>query len=207
MKTLRIYPSSINSNFIEEAAESLRRGSMMAYPTDTYYALGCAALNNGAIERLCRIKGVNPARETLSVVCADISQASEYAHIDNHAYAILRRYLPGPFTFILPISSRLPKVFKGRKQVGIRVPGNAIARALAAELGAPLLSTSITACIPEGETEVEPEVVAAYLEESGHDIGLMIDGGAGLCQGSTVVDLTDSRAPQIIRQGIGVFND
>ena len=132
MKTLRMYPSSINDRYLDEVAECLRSGGIIIYPTDTLYAMGCDALNNGAIERLCRIKGVNPQKQTLSVVCDGISMASEYARIDNEAFRILRRNLPGPFTFVLPAASSLPKVFKGRKEVGIRVPDNPIATAIAA---------------------------------------------------------------------------
>lgn len=206
MKTLRIYPTSINTRHIEEAASCLRSGGIIAYPTDTFYALGCSALNNSAIETLCRIKGINPAKETLSVVCADISQASEYARIDNYVYSILRRHLPGQFTFILPASTRLPKVFKGRKEVGIRVPDNAIARALAEELGAPLLSTSITAGCDSGFDEVDSGIVADSIENIA-DIEIMIDGGDGRCHGSTIVNLTDSRSPEIVRQGAGTFEE
>lgn len=202
MKTLRIYPTSVNDRFIEEAAEALRRGEIIIYPTDTFYALGCSALSNSAIDRLCHLKGINPQKENLSVVCSDISQASEYARIDNKAFTILRRNLPGPFTFLLPTSPKLPKVFKGRRIVGIRIPDNEIARRLADELGNPLLSTSITNCHSDGDYTVTAEAVtAAY--ESIDAVSLMIDGGEGLCSGSTVVDLVDSSGPQIIRQGLG----
>lgn len=202
MNSLRIYPSSINRRFLEEAATALRDGKIIIYPTDTYYALGCSALDNRAIERLCRAKGINPLKETLSVVCADISQASEYARIDNKAYSLMRRHLPGPFTFILPAATTLPKVFKGRRTVGIRVPDNEIARALAEELGNPLLSTSITAGCYEGATEVAADVIEAEFEGN-DEVALMINGGEGGCMGSTVIDLTDSSDPVIVRQGAG----
>ena len=143
MRTLRMYPSSINERYLDEVADCLRAGGIIIYPTDTLYAVGCDALNNGAIERLCRIKGVNPQKQTLSVVCDGISMASEYARIDNEAFRILRRNMPGAFTFILPAATSLPKVFKGRKEVGIRVPDNQIAMAIAARLGHPILSSSL----------------------------------------------------------------
>ena len=131
MKTLRIYPTSINDRYLDEVVDCLRDGGVIIYPTDTLYAIGCDALNNSAIERLCKIKGVNPQKQVLSVVCDGISMASEYARIDNEAFRILRTNLPGPFTFILPAATSLPKVFKGRKEVGIRVPDNPISRAIA----------------------------------------------------------------------------
>lgn len=204
MKTLRIYPTSINLQYIDEAVAVLRRGGLIIYPTDTFYAIGCSALNNGAIERLCQAKGINPQKVTLSVVCSDISQASEYARIDNYAFRMLRDNLPGPFTFILPASTSLPKVFKGRRNVGIRIPDNAIATALAEALGNPLLSTSITLNADSGDDEIEADTIELEYQ---HDssIALMIDGGTGRLTGSTVVDLTDSNSPEIVRQGLGTL--
>lgn len=196
MKQLRMYPSSLNDRFLDEAVECLQDGGVIIYPTDTLYALGCDALNNGAIERLCKIKGVDPRRQTLSVVCDGISMASEYARVDNEAFRILRSNLPGPFTFILPASTSLPKVFKGRKEVGIRVPANPIVTALAGRLGHPLLSTSI----PQDEDGVDPATVALEYEGVA---ALLIDGGEGEGVPSTVVDITDSRNPEIIREGKG----
>ncbi len=196
MKQLRMYPTSLNDRFLDDAVGCLEEGGIIIYPTDTLYALGCDALNNGAIERLCRIKNVDPRRQTLSVVCDGISMVSEYARVDNEAFRILRVNLPGPFTFILPASTKLPKVFKGRKEVGIRVPDNPIARALAERLGHPLLSTSI----PQDEDGMDPVAVA---EEYEGVASLLIDGGEGDGQPSTVVDITDSHEPVIIREGKG----
>lgn len=205
MKTLRIYPSSINSRFIAEAADALRRGQLIIYPTDTLYAIGCDATSQGAIERLCRLKGLNPQKNTLSIVCADISQASEYARIDNRAFSVLRRYTPGHFTFILPASTSLPKIFKGRRQVGVRIPDNDIARAIAEELGHPLMSTSIPSDgLSDDELTSADEIMLRY--ESNPEISLMIDGGLGSDTPSTIIDITDSSAPEIVRQGAGIFD-
>lgn len=201
MKVVKIYPTSINDRFIEQAVEELRNGNLIVYPTDSVYALGCDALNSGAIEKLCATKGLNPLKETLSIICADISQASEYARIDNRAFKVLKTNLPGPFTFVLPAATSLPKVFKGRRTVGVRVPDNAIAVALAAELGHPLMTTSLP--LPAGETHedyVRPEVIGLLMENCA---SMMIDGGDGGVELSTVVDLTDSSSPEIIRQGAG----
>ncbi|MDE6574499.1 MAG: threonylcarbamoyl-AMP synthase, partial [Muribaculaceae bacterium] len=130
--------SSPDSRIVERAVEALRNGKVIIYPTDTLYALGCDALNARAIEKLCRIKGINPEKNVLSIVCSDLSQAASYARIDNRIYRLLKTYLPGPFTFILPASTSLPKVFKGRKSVGIRIPDCEMARAIAREMDGPI---------------------------------------------------------------------
>lgn len=209
MKILTIYPGSVNDRHIAEAVGVLRDGGIIIYPTDTLYAFGCDALNNRAIERLCHLKGLNPAKNLLSVVCSDISQAAEYARIDNHAFRILKQYLPGPFTFILPSSTTLPKVFKGRKSVGIRVPDNEIALALARELGNPLMTSSIPLddFADTGYVEaVDPRSVALKYENEG-EIELAINGGEGSTEPSTVVDILDSTSPEIIRPGLGEFEN
>lgn len=204
MKVLKIYPTSINSRFIEEAVGELRDGGIILYPTDTLYALACSALNQSAIDRLCRVKGLNPQKEFLSIVCSDISQASEYARIDNAAFRILKNNLPGPFTFILPASTVLPKAFKGRKTVGVRVPDNPIATALAAELGHPLLTTSVSPDADSSPESVsEPDVVSLNYSDK---VALMIDGGRIAGVPSTIIDITDSSSPVLIREGAGVLN-
>lgn len=200
MKILKIYPTSINDLYINEAVDALRDGQIIVYPTDTLYAIGCDALNNHAIERICRIKGINPAKTNLSIVCHDIAQAAEYARIDNRAFHILKSNLPGPFTFILPASTTLPKVFKGRKTVGIRIPDNAIATAIAREMGTPLLTTSIQWDADDPDEAIEPESIAMRYADVA---ALLIDGGHGHTTPSTIVDLTDSTEPQLLRQGMG----
>lgn len=203
MKLLKIYPDNINDRHIAEVVETLRGGGIVIYPTDSLYAIGCDALNNSAIERICRLKGINPAKENLSVVCADISQASEYARIDNRAFSLLKRYLPGACTFLLPAATTLPKVFKGRKTVGVRIPDNAIARRLAEALGNPVLSTSIKWDRDAPDEGRDPESIA--LNYSG-TVDCMIDGGDGALIPSTVVDCTDSSAPVVTRDGAVRFD-
>lgn len=202
MEYLTIYPSSIDERAIARAADALAEGQIIIYPTDTLYALACDALSNRAIERLCAIKGINPDKQLLSIVCADISQASEYARIDNNAFSTLKGHLPGPFTFILPASTRLPKVFKGRKTVGIRVPDNDIALALARALGHPILSASVEVDPDNPEEAANPDSLEMNYDGQA---SLIIDGGEGGTQPSTIIDLTDSSDPQIIRQGKGDF--
>lgn len=201
MKMLKIYPGSINSRFIDEAVDVIRSGGIVIYPTDTLYALGCDALNNKAVEKLCRLKGINPDKQLLSVVCASLSQAAEYAKIDNRAFAYLKEYLPGPFTFVLPASSALPKIFKGRRTVGIRIPDNPITLALTEAAGGPLLSTSV-AVDSDIYNNVDPEAIAVAYNNMAD---LIIDGGESVAEGSTVVSLLDSASPGIIREGKGVF--
>ena len=122
MKSYRMYASSINDRYIDEIVETLRRGGVVVYPTDSTYAIGCDALSNRAVERVCRMRGINPAKQRLSMVCADISQAARYARIDNRDFAMLRQNTPGPFTFLFRAASTLPRAFKGRKIVGVRIP-------------------------------------------------------------------------------------
>ena len=202
MRILKMYISNINDRFMDEVIDTLRNGGIIIYPTDTLYAIGCNALNNNAIERICKIKGINPQRTNLSIVCSDISQASQYARIDNRAYQLLRENLPGAFTFILPAASTLPKVFKGRKTVGVRGPDNVIAREIASRLGNPILTTSIE-WDDEPEDGTNPQSIAMKYE---NDVDIVIDGGYGELAPSTIVDCTDSANPEITREGKGELN-
>lgn len=202
MKIFKSYGSTPDSRAIAEAVQAMRDGQIIIYPTDTLYAFGCDGLNNRAVERLCRIKGIEPSKNLLSIVCADISEAAEYARIDNTAFRILKSYLPGPFTFILPASLKLPKVFKGRKSVGIRIPDNAFARELARELGGPIMTSSVIADEDDDITNAE-NIALRY--DGYPDLDLTIDGGNGHAIGSTVVDLTESAEPTVLRQGLGEY--
>lgn len=198
MKHLEIFGESVNSRHIDDAVRILRDGGVVIYPTDTIYALGCDALNNKAVERLCRLKGINPDKQLLSIVCASLSQAAEYARIDNKAFRLMKDSLPGPFTFILPAANSLPKVFKGRKTVGVRIPDNKIALALAESLGNPVMTTSVA--VDENISEIIPSELALAYQ---HDADLLIDAGEGATTPSTIVDCMDSSSPEIIRQGLG----
>jgi tRNA threonylcarbamoyl adenosine modification protein (Sua5/YciO/YrdC/YwlC family) len=200
MNVLQMFPTSLNERYLDIATEVLRNGGIIVYPTDTLYAIGCDALNRRAIERICAIKGINPQKTNLSIICSDFSQAAEYARIDNHAFKIMKEYLPGPFTFLLPAASTLPKIFKDRKVVGVRIPDNAIATQLAATLGNPLLTTSIQWDNEYPDEAIDPQSVQYRYRDIAD---LFIDGGDGSTEPSTVVDLTDSTSPQIVRQGAG----
>ena len=193
MRILRIYPTSINSQYIDDAVKRLRDGQTLIFPTDTLYAIGCDALNSAAIAEVCRIKGINPQKTPLSVICSSMSQAADYARIDNRAFRLMKDNLPGPFTFLLPAATSLPKAFKGRHTVGIRIPSNPIATALAEALGHPILTTSV----PQTDDDT-PEAIAMRYD---NEASAMIDGGE--CPGipSAIVDCTDSANPEIVREG------
>lgn len=199
MKSLRIYTGNINMRFIDEAVEALEQGSLIIYPTDTLYAIGCDVTNQRAIEHVCRIKGIDPRRQQLSILCADMSQAARFARIDNRAFDIMRRNLPGPFTFILPPATTLPKAFKGRKEVGVRIPDDDVARCLAESLGRPLLTTSIITGSSNSDDyhTTMMEIADSYKS----DIPLLIDSGARDCIPSAIIDIMDPGSPTILRQG------
>ena len=196
----RIYTENPSPKEIEAAVDILRNGGVIIYPTDTLYAFGCDALNVRAVERVCEIKGCNPNKKCLSIICSGFSDISTYAKVDNSLFKLMKRNIPGAFTFILPATTSLPKIYKNRKEVGIRVPDNEIALELTRILGNPLLSTSVRV---EDENEEEYMTDPELLDERfGHLVDLVIDGGYGGIVPSTVVNCLDSE-PEIIRQGKG----
>lgn len=199
MKILKILSDNPNQRYIDMAAEAMRRGEIVIYPTDTLYGLGCDALNNNAIEKICRLKGIKSEKTNLSIICHNLSEVAKYAKVNNQQFRILKDNLPGPFTFILSALSKLPKAFKGRKTVGIRIPDNAIALALAEALGNPIMTSSVRDPNSDEDYICEPELIAERFEA---DVTIVIDGGRSGMEPSTVVDITDDE-PEIIRQGLG----
>ena len=198
--TLKLYEKNNARRDIDRIVDILNQGGVIIYPTDTTYALGCHALKERAIERVCDIKRLDTKHHLLSIVANDISSISEYVKIDNDTFRLMRNNLPGPFTFILPAGNRLPKIFKNRKEVGIRIPDNNITREICEALGSPLLSTSIK--IGENE-EVEYMTLPELIDEKYGDlVDLIIDGGEGGTEQSTIVSCMDGE-PEIIRQGKG----
>ena len=197
MRVLPIIEDNINMRHIEDIVCVLRDGGIIVYPTDTVYAIGCDALNNQAIERICSLKAMKSAKTNLSIICSDISEVSQYAKFDNLQFRLMKNNLPGPFTFILPAMSKLPKAFKGRRTVGIRIPENKIATAIEQELGHPILTTSVPA--QDDDYRCEPELIA---ESLGNFVDIVVDSGRGGLVPSTVIDCT-SGEPEIIRQGKG----
>lgn len=200
MKVLQIIEENINARHIEEIASVLRDGGIIVYPTDTVYAIGCDALNNQAIERICAMKSMKSVKTNLSIICSDISEVAQYAKFDNVQFRLMKNNLPGPFTFIFPAMSKLPKAFKGRRTVGIRIPDNKIATAIERELGHPILTTSVPA--HDDDYRCEPELIAEAL---GGSVDIVVDAGRGGLVPSTVVDCIGSE-PEVTRQGKGELN-
>lgn len=196
---IKIYPENPNLKEIDKVVRVLQDGGLVIYPTDTVYAIGCDALNVRAVEKICRMKGVNPQKSDLSIICSDLSNLSTYAKVNNAAFKLMKKNLPGPFTFILPTSSQLPKIYKNRKEVGIRVPDNAIIRLLVQELGNPILTMSLHEEDDIIEYSTDPELIYEKYE---NQVDLVIDGGYGGLEPSTVVNCTTDEF-EILRQGKG----
>ena len=197
---VKLYSENPNAKEIEKIVRTLQKGGLIIYPTDTVYGLGCDITNTKALEKIAKIKGVKLEKANFSFVCNDLSHLSDYVkQIDTPTYKILKRALPGPYTFILPGSNSLPKAFKKKKTVGIRVPDNSIARALVENLGNPIVSTSIYDEDDVIEYTTDPELI---YEKWKNIVDIVIDGGYGDNEASTVIDLTDEE-PIVIREGKG----
>jgi tRNA threonylcarbamoyl adenosine modification protein (Sua5/YciO/YrdC/YwlC family) len=197
---IKLYNENPNPRQIQKVVKILKRGGLIIYPTDTVYGLGCDITNNKAIEKIARIKGVKLEKAKFSFICDSLSHLSDYVkQIDNTTFKILKRALPGPYTFILPGSNTLPKIFKKKKTVGIRIPDNNIIRALIEELGNPIVSTSIRDDDAILEYTTDPELIYEKWENL---IDLFIDGGYGDNTASTIIDLT-ADIPEVIREGKG----
>lgn len=197
---LKIYEDNPNPKEVLRVVEILRRGGLVIYPSDTVYALGCDMMHKGALERIARIKGVRLEKANLSFICADLSNLSDYVkQIDSSTFKLLKRALPGPYTFILPGNNNLPTVFKKKKEVGIRVPDHPISQAIVRGLGNPLVSTSIKDEDELIEYTTDPELI---LEKWDKLVDIVVDGGYGGNIASTVIDLTGDQ-PELIREGKG----
>jgi tRNA threonylcarbamoyl adenosine modification protein (Sua5/YciO/YrdC/YwlC family) len=199
-KLIKIHPDNPDPKKIKEVVEVLKKGGLIIYPSDTVYALGCDITKTKALEKVARIKGIKLDKATFSFVCSDLSNLSDYVkQIDTATFKILKRALPGPYTFILPGNNKLPKVFKNKKEVGIRVPDNKIVRDLVNALGNPIVSTSIKDDDTLLEYTTDPELI---FEKWKNQVDLVIDGGYGDNVASTVIDLTGD-IPVVIREGKG----
>ncbi|MGB5698609.1 L-threonylcarbamoyladenylate synthase [Muriicola sp.] len=197
---IKIYNENPNPREIKRVVEVLRKGGLIIYPTDTVYGLGCDITKTKALEKIARIKGVKLDKANWSFVCADLSNLSDYVRqIDTPTFKILKRALPGPYTFILPGNNNLPKDFKKKKTVGIRVPDNNIARAIVESLGNPIISTSIRDEDEVIEYTTDPELI---YEKWQNLVDIVIDGGYGHNVPSTIIDLSDSE-PIVLREGKG----
>lgn len=196
---IKIYDENPNPKAVQKVVNTLKNGGLVIYPTDTVYGLGCDLSNNKALEKIAKIKNVKLDKAKFSFICRDLSNLSDYVkQIDTPTFKILKRALPGPYTFILPGSNNLPKVFKKKKTVGLRVPSNSIIQAILQELGNPIASTSIRDDDDVLEYTTDPELI---YEKWKNKVDLVIDGGYGDNLASTVIDLTEE--PTVIREGKG----
>jgi len=196
---VKLYPDNPNIAEIRRIASLLKSGGIIIMPTDTVYAFACDIFNHAGVEFIAKIKNHDMRRANLSFVCHELSEVSEYAKMDDTAFRLMKNNLPGPFTIILPGNSRLPKLFKNRKTVGIRIPANNIVLDLVRELGNPVMVSSIFTDDHTTEYITDPELIE---EKYGHQVDLVIDGGFGGLDHSTIIDCTSSE-PEIIRQGAG----
>jgi len=198
---VKIYPNNPNEKQLEEVVACLRNGGLIIYPTDTVYGLGCDIYQAKAIEKLCKLRNIKPEKANLSFICADLSHLSDFVKpIDNAVFRVLKHALPGPFTFILNANNKVPKLMhSNKKTVGIRVPDNDIARSIVKLLGNPIVSTSIHDDDEVIEYSTDPELIYEKYKDL---VDMVIDGGYGELQASTVVDYT-SDEPVILRQGKG----
>ena len=198
---LKIYPENPNPKAIEQVVEVLRKGGVIIYPTDTVYGLGCDITNHRAIERICQIRRIKPEKANLSFVCYDLSHISDYIKpIDNTTFRVLKKALPGPFTFIFNASHLVPKLLSSNKKtVGIRVPDNDIAREIVKQLGNPIVSTSIHDDDELIEYSTDPELIYEKYQDQ---VDIVIDGGYGGNIASTIVDCTTGEF-EVVREGKG----
>jgi len=201
-KFIRIYEENPNPKDVELVVDILKSGGLIIYPTDTVYGLGCDILNVKALERVAKIKGVKLEKANFSFICHDLSNLSDYVkQIDNSTFKLLKRALPGPYTFILPSAKSLPNPFKKKKTVGIRIPKNNIALDIVKKLGRPIISTSIRDDDEIIEYTTDPELIK---EKWNNLVELVINGGFGDNEPSTIIDMS-SNEPLVIREGKGTL--
>lgn len=197
---LKIHPINPEGRKVNHAVEVLKAGGIIVYPTDTIYGIGCDLMNRRAVEKLCRAINIKPQKLNLSFICHDLSHISQYAKVNTPVFKVLKKALPGPYTFILESSSNVPKILDvNKKTVGIRVPDHAIPRAIVQQLGNPLINSSIKDEDVIKEYRTEPEEI---FEDLKYMVDLVIDGGPGNNVPSTVVDCTNDELA-IVREGQG----
>lgn len=202
---VQIHPDNPDPKRIQQVVETLKKGGVIIYPTDSVYSIGCDLMNPKALERVARIKDIKLEKANFSIICYDLSHISEFAkNIENNVFKLMKKALPGPFTFILNASSNVPKIFQSKKKtIGIRVPDNNIAREIVKELGNPIVSTSVHDDDEIIEYTTDPELIYERYEKL---VDLVISGGFGNIEASTVVDCT-SGEPVVVRDGIGEIDE
>jgi tRNA threonylcarbamoyl adenosine modification protein (Sua5/YciO/YrdC/YwlC family) len=196
---IHVHPVNPQERLIKQIVQTLRNGGIIIYPTDTIYGLGCDIYQHKAVEKICRLKNVDPQKAQLSFICYDLSDLSQYAkQLTTSVYRSLKQHLPGPYTFILEASKQVPKILKTKKDtIGIRIPDNEIARAIVKELGNPILSASMPGEYVEDYTD--PEIIN---DKFGDSVDMVIAGGIGGTMPSTIIDYTTGE-PQMVREGLG----
>lgn len=197
---IKLFEDNPSERDILKVIEILKDGGVIIYPTDTIYAIGCDINNFKAVQRVCQLKGIKPEKANFSMICRDLSNIATYAKVNNEVFKVMKHNLPGPFTFVLPATNKLPNVLMNRrKTIGIRIPDNYIVMSIIEELGNPLLTTSVKAEDDVVEYITDPELIYERYEKL---VDLVIDGGYGQNVASTVVDCSGDSI-EIIRQGIG----
>lgn len=197
METIKIWNDNPSQGQISEICETLEQGGTIIMPTDTLYGIACDALNPKAIDKICRMKGINPEKSHLSIICSDISMAAEYARFGNADFHLLKELTPGPYTFLFRSASTLPKAFKGRKTVGVRIPDCTLCREITSRLGHPVMTTSVD--FQDEDHAVSPGLIAETYEGR---VDLFVEGEDGAIEPSTIIDCTESE-PVVVREGKG----
>ncbi|UZD22325.1 L-threonylcarbamoyladenylate synthase [Algoriphagus halophytocola] len=202
---IKLYEENPDPVKIRQIVKSLRDGAVVIYPTDTVYGMGCDITNQRAVERICKIKGINPRKHNFSIICADLSNISQFTRvISKQVFKMMKKALPGPFTFILPASNQVPKILHSKKKtLGIRVPNHNVPRMLVEELGYPILTTSIHDEDEVVEYSTDPELI---FEKYQHLVDVVIDGGYGQNVASTVLDCTGDEV-EVLREGLGQLEE
>ncbi len=202
---IRLYEENPDPKKVKQAVDILRDGGVVIYPTDTVYGMGCDITNQRAVEKICKIKGINPKKHNFSIICADLGNIAQYTRvITKPVFKMMKKGLPGPFTFILEASNVVPKILhSNKKTIGIRVPAHTIPRLLVEELGHPILTTSIRDEDDVVEYSTDPELI---FEKYQYLVDLVVDGGYGQNVASTILDCTGDEV-EIIRQGLGQLED
>jgi len=200
-RTVRLYEKNNDPRRIDEIVAVLNDGGVIIYPTGTTYALGCHALKERAVERICRLREIDPKAHPLSIICYDVSVISRYAEVSNAVYKLLKRNTPGAFTFVLPALRKLPPILRSRKdrEVGIRMPDSGIVKSILEVLGAPMMTASLPLVDGDAAYRLEPSLIADSYSDS---VDMVVDGGEGRPGESTVVDCTGD-TPVVVRQGDG----
>lgn len=202
---IRIYPENPNPRAINEVVECLKSGGVIIYPTDTVYGIGCDIYNRKAVERICQVRNIKPDKAQFSFICSDLSHISEFcSQIDNNTFKVMKRVLPGPYTFILNATNKVPKLFQSKKRtVGIRIPNNSIPLEIVRVLGNPIMTASVHDPDEMIEYTTDPELIH---ERFGDKVDMVIDGGYGGITGSTVIDCSSGEL-DVIREGLGPLED